>query len=82
MLGRGFNCSDCGSCRCSYTALLGGQTLATNMSLSGGAFLHSHAKAMTHEITSATVCEGRGQVAGCEPCVRMLVLQALVGIGT
>jgi hypothetical protein len=49
------------------------------MSLSGGAFLHSHAKAMTHETTSATVCEGRGQVAGCDPCVRTPVLQALVG---
>jgi hypothetical protein len=49
------------------------------MSLSGGAFLHSHAKAMTHETTSATVCEGQSQVAGCDPCVRMLVLQALVG---
>jgi len=46
----------------------------THMALSGGAFLHSHAKAMTHQITSASVCGGQGKVAGCVPCVRMPVL--------
>lgn len=45
-----------------------------NMSLPGGAFLHSHAKAMTHQTTSASVSDGRRKVAGCELRVRMLVL--------
>lgn len=44
------------------------------MSVSGGAFLQSHANAMTDQTTSASVCEGREKVAGCVPCVRMLVL--------
>lgn len=57
-----------------YLVFLGGQASVANMSLSGGAFLHSHAKAMTHQTTSASVCDGRRKVAGCDPCVRMPVL--------
>ena len=44
------------------------------MSVSGGAFLKLHANAMTDQTTSASVSEGRRQVSGCVPCVRMLVL--------
>ena len=47
----------------------------TRMSVSGGAFLQFHANAMTDQTTSASVSGGRGQVAGCVPCVRMPVLQ-------
>ena len=49
------------------------------MSVSGGAFLQSHANAMTDQTTSASVCEGRRQVAGCVPRVRTPVLQLAVG---
>jgi hypothetical protein len=44
------------------------------MQLSGGAFLHSRAKAMTDQRTSASVCDDRRKIAGCVPCVRMPVL--------
>ena len=39
----------------------------TYMSLSGGAFLQFHAKAMTDQMTSASVCDLCGQVSGCVP---------------
>jgi len=44
------------------------------MLLLDGAFLHSHAKAMTHQRTNASVCDGRRKVAGYDPCVHTLVL--------
>ena len=44
------------------------------MSTSGGAFVQPRAKSMTGCITSASVCDGHGKVAGYVPCVRMLVL--------
>ena len=49
----------------------------TCMSVSGGAFLQFHANAMTDQRTSASVSVGQRKVAGCVPCVRMLVLQPL-----
>ncbi len=44
------------------------------MSVSDGAFLQLHANAMTDQMTSASVSEGRRQVSGCIPCVCMPVL--------
>lgn len=74
VLGRGFNCSDAGSLPGGIGLSSEGRPGGHYMSVSGGAFLQSHAKAMTDQTTSATVSEGREQVAGCVPCVRSPVL--------
>jgi hypothetical protein len=74
VLGRGFNCSDAGSLAGRIWFSSEGRPVGHYMSVSGGAFLQSHANAMTDQTTSASVCEGCKQVAGCDPCVRMPVL--------
>lgn len=74
VLGRGFNCSDAGSLLGRIWLSSEGRPGGHYMSVSGGAFLQSHANAMTDQTTSASVCDGHEQVAGCVPCVRILVL--------
>lgn len=62
--GSGFNCSDRGSrCAC-YMAPYGAHHSGISMSQSGGAFLHSRAKAMTNWLTGVTVCGSREKVTG------------------
>jgi hypothetical protein len=48
----------------SYLALVRGQAVVALMSFSGGAFLQSHAKAMTDRKAGATVCESGEKVPG------------------